>query len=57
MKISFTEKEIERIVLDYVNCNHNANLNTVTINHYSRYSEGFCVVTYEEPKAEEPAAE
>ena len=57
MKIQFSEQEVERIVLDYVNRTHNVNLNTVTINHYSRYSDGFCVVTYDEPKAEEPVAE
>jgi len=36
MKIQFSEQEVERIVLDYVNRTHNVNLNTVTINHYTR---------------------
>ena len=57
MKISFTEKEVQQIVLDYVRNTHHAELNTVTMNHYRSYSDGFCVVTFEEPKAEEPAAE
>ncbi len=47
MKICFTESDVEKIVLDYVQRVLNAELNHVEINSYRA---DFCTVSYVEPE-------
>jgi len=46
MKVCFTESDVEKIILEYVQRKFAVELNTVVIN---TYRSDFCVVTYEEP--------
>lgn len=49
MKISFTEQEVEQIVLEYVQRTLSQKLNAVRI---SNYSSDYCVVSIKEPEPE-----
>jgi hypothetical protein len=51
MKVCFTEREVEQIIIEYVQRTVTQKLNEVRINNYSG---DYCVVTYVEP---EPATE
>lgn len=52
MKVCFTEKEVEQIVLEFVQRTITPKLNAIRI---STYATDYCVVTVEEP--EPPKAE
>lgn len=46
MKIIFTEEEVKKIILDYAQRVHSAEVNTIKIAQFMR---DYCVITYEEP--------
>lgn len=48
MKVSFTQSEVEQIILDYVKANLSSKFNEIRISHY--YSSDYCVVTCAEPE-------
>lgn len=47
MKVTFTKKEVEHIVLEFVQRNLAKELNSV---HFSHYSIDYCTVTVEQPE-------
>lgn len=48
MKVSFTQAEVEQIILDYVKTNLSSKFNEIRISHY--YAADYCVVTCAEPE-------
>ena len=49
MKVCFTEKEVEQIILEFVQRTISHKLNTVRV---SNYASDYCVVTHVEPEPE-----